>query len=144
MLSRYDLIAVRKAKDVLWTRCERILRDELKLEKVRRRDTSSRTQVEADLDDVMDALEKLDGKQALPKIYCEADDLLQLPPAIPASSASVEIANLSEKIENLQNEVNRGLMEMNNNIKSLERAVPVQEDVPTHMRSLVPGSKVTI
>ena len=56
------------------------------------------SQVEADLDDVMDALEKLDGKQALLKIYCEADDLLQLPLTIPALSVSVQIANLSANL----------------------------------------------
>ena len=75
VLNSYDSVAIRKAKDVLWAECCAKL-DELKLEKIRRRDTSNRTQAEADLDDVLDAMEKLDGRQALPNFYCEADDLL--------------------------------------------------------------------
>ena len=49
------------------------------------------TQAKADLDDVLDVMEKLDGRQALPNFYCEADDLVYLPPAVPARSVSVEM-----------------------------------------------------
>ena len=63
-------------------------------------------------------MEKLDACQALPKLYCEADDLLRLPPAIPARSVSEEVSNLADKIESLQKEVAQSLTEMNN-IKSL-------------------------
>ena len=118
VLNCYDSTAVRKAKDVLWAECCAKL-EELKLEKIRRRDTSSRSQAEADLEDILDAVEKLDACQVLPKPYCEADDLLRLPPAIPARSVSVEVSNLADKIESLQKEVDQSLTEMNNNIKSL-------------------------
>ena len=56
----------------------------------------------ADLDDILDAMEKLDGQQALPNFYCEADDLLYLPHAVLARSVSVEMLNLSDKIDQLQ------------------------------------------
>ena len=118
VLNCYDSIAIRKAKEVLWAECGTKL-EELKLEKIRRRDTSSRSQAEADLEDILDAMEKLDACGALPKLYCEADDLLQLPPAIPARSVSVEVSNLADKIESLQKEVCQSLNEMNNSIKSL-------------------------
>ena len=64
-------------------------------------------------------MEKLDACQALLRLYCEADDLLRLPPVIPARSVSVEVTNLADKIESLQKEVGRISTEMNNNIKSL-------------------------
>jgi len=89
------------------------------LEKIRRRDTSSRSQAEADLEDILDAMKKLDACGVLPKLYCKADDLLQLPAAIPAHSVSVEVSNLVDKIESLQKEVGQSLNEMNNSIKSL-------------------------
>lgn len=92
--------------------------DELKLEKIHRQDTSSWSQAEDDLEDILDTVEELDACQALPKVYCKADDLLRLPPVIPARSVSVEVSNLADKIENLQKEVDWSLTEMNN-IKSL-------------------------
>ena len=88
-----------------------------KLEKIRKRDTSSQSQAEADLEDIL-AMEKLDACQALLRLYCEADDLLRLPQVIPARSVSVEVTNLTDKIESLQKEVGRSSTEMNN-IKSL-------------------------
>lgn len=115
------MIVIRKAKYILWTECELTLHDVLKLEKIRRWDTSSHTQAEADLEDVMDAMEKLDRQHALSKVCCEADNLLQLPLSIPALSVGVEISNLSEKTENLQREVSRGLMELENSMKSVTK-----------------------
>ena len=78
----------------------------------------------------MDAMEKLDSLCTLPKVYCDADDLLQLPPPIPALSVGVEISNLSEKVENLQREVSHGLMELKNSMKSVAKVGPEQEDNP--------------
>jgi len=43
VLNCYESIAIRKAKEVLWAECGTKL-EELKLEKIRRRDTSSRSQ----------------------------------------------------------------------------------------------------
>ena len=78
VLNCYDSTAVCKVKDVLWA--ERGTKfEDLQLEKIRRRDTSRRSQAEADLEDIQDAVEKLDACQAMSKLYCEADDLLRLP-----------------------------------------------------------------
>ena len=112
VLNCFDSTAVRKAKDVLWAECGAKL-EELKLEKIHRQDISSRSQAEADLED---AVEKLDACQALPLLYYEADDLLRLPPAIPARLVSVEVSSLADKIESLQKEVGRSLTEMNKNL----------------------------
>ena len=85
VLNCYDSIAIRKAKEVLWAECGTKL-EELKLEKIRRRDTSSRSQAEADLEDILDAMEKLDAcgvflklySAAKPMIYCNYRQLFQL------------------------------------------------------------------
>ena len=60
VLNSYDSVAICKVKDVLWAECCAKL-DELKLEKIRHRDTSNHIQAKADLDDILDAMEKLDG-----------------------------------------------------------------------------------
>ena len=67
VLNSYDSVAIRKVKDVLWVECCAKL-DELNLKKIRRRDTSKRTQAKADLDDILDTMEKLDGQQVLPNL----------------------------------------------------------------------------
>ena len=69
--------------------------------------------------DVLDAMEKLDDRQVLPNFYCEANDLLYLPTAVPARLVSVEMLNLSDKIDQLQKEVGWSIAEMNDSIKSL-------------------------
>ena len=73
----------------------------------------------------MDAMEKLNDRQVLPNFYCEADDLLYFPPAVLARLVSVEMLNLSDKINQLQKEVGRSIAEMNDSIKSFSaKAVP--------------------
>ena len=70
-------------------------------------------------------MEKLDGRQALLNFYCKADDLLYLPPAVPARLVSVEMLSLSDKIDQLQKEVGWSIAEMDDSIKSLSaKAVP--------------------
>ena len=69
-------------------------------------------------------MEKLDGRQVL-NFYCKADDLLYLPPAVPAHLVSVEMLSLSDKIDQLQKEVGWSIAEMDDSIKSLSaKAVP--------------------
>ena len=90
VLNSYNLVAIRKAKHIFWAECC-TKQEELNLEKIHHRDTSNRTQAEADLDDILDAMEKLNGWQVLPNFYYKANDLLYLPPAVPACLVSVEI-----------------------------------------------------
>ncbi len=91
LLSRYDAVMVCPAKDALCSACQQAV-DEFKMEKIRRRDTSSRSQPEADLDDIHDALEKLDAQSLIPNFFCAVNDLLYLRPAIPAVTVSAEVS----------------------------------------------------
>ena len=72
-------------------------------------------------------MEKLDGRQVPPNFYCEADDLLYLQPAVLARSVSVEMLNLSDKIDQLKKEVGRSIAEMNDSIKSLSAKAVYQQ-----------------
>jgi len=129
VLSHYNLIVICKAKYILWTECELTLHDVLKLEKICRWDTSSHTQAEADLEDVMDAMEKLDRQNALPKVYCEAENLLQLPPAIPALSVGVKLVREDRKSTERSKLWSHGVEEQHDKCR---KSGPAQEDDPTH------------
>ena len=97
VLNSYNLVAIHKAKHIFWAECC-AKQEELNLEKIHHHDTSNRTQAEADLDDVLDVMEKFNGRQVLLNFYCEADDLLYLPPAVLARSVSVEIRFFSRNV----------------------------------------------
>ena len=56
VLNSYNLVAICKAKDVLWAEC-------CTKEKIRHCDTSNRTQAKADLVDILDMMEVSVQKQ---------------------------------------------------------------------------------
>ena len=45
-----------------------------------RRDSDKRSQLTANIDDIIQAFDALDSSDSIPCIYCEATDLLLLPP----------------------------------------------------------------
>ena len=59
-MGKYNAAALRYAKDILWEGCRDDLA-RLKLEKIGRRSSSTRSQELADLDDLFEAFEVLDG-----------------------------------------------------------------------------------
>lgn len=96
---------------------------------IRRRDSDKRNQNRVDLDDIWAAFEALDCNEALPAIYCEAHDLLLLPPPargppgiglLPATTAcdlndlKVKMEEMSAKVEGLQSK----LTEVNDKLSS--------------------------
>ena len=72
---------IRSAKIVLWKGCSGDL-GRLKLEKTRR-SPSTRSQEQADLDDILEAFNVLDDDNCLPEIVCLAENLLQMPQLLP-------------------------------------------------------------
>ena len=80
-------------------------------------------------------MEKLNDRQVLPNFYCEADDLLYFPPAVLARLVSVEMLNLSDKINQLQKEVGWSIAEMNDSIKSLSAKAANSHSSRTAMTS---------
>ena len=76
-----------------------------------RRDSDKRSQLAADLDDILQAIVTLDSSDTIPEIYCEATDLLRVPSlSLDPVSEQVQtntqaLHNLISKIESLEKEI---------------------------------------
>ncbi len=78
-LERFDAGTLASAKKVLWEACQ----SDLELAGWAfhtRRGSEKRSQSVAELDDITEAFNALDDADKLPDIYCEANDLLKIPP----------------------------------------------------------------
>ena len=76
---RFSSESVETAKKRLWDSCMSDL-EALGLTFHSRRDSDNRSQLAANLDDILQAFEALDSISLIPVIYCEALELLKLPP----------------------------------------------------------------
>ena len=76
---RFSNDAVEAAKKLLWDSCKHDL-ETAGLSYHARRDSDKRSQLTANLDDIMQAFDALDSSDLIPAIYCEAFELLKLPP----------------------------------------------------------------
>ena len=70
---------VEMAKKALWDHCGSVL-EAASLPFHIRRDSEKRSQLSANLDDILKAFEVLDRTDSIPSIFCEASDLPRLPP----------------------------------------------------------------
>ena len=70
---------VENAKHLLWDSCSQLL-EEVNLSFYARRDSENRSQLSANIEDLVAAFDALDSKDMLPKMFCEASDLFRLPP----------------------------------------------------------------
>ena len=70
---------VESAKKALWNFCGSAL-DEASLPFQVRRDSERRSQLVANLEDILRGFEVLDRTDSIPAIFCEASDLSRLPP----------------------------------------------------------------
>ena len=78
-LSRFSTLVLCSAKKALWEACAAEL-SELELPFTPRRSSEKRPQAAADLEDILLAFSKLDEVDKIPQIYCEATELVKLPP----------------------------------------------------------------
>ena len=76
---RFSSEVVDRAKKALWDFCDHQL-ENANLVFHARRDSDKRSQCIANLDDILKAFEDLDADNLIPLIFCEASDLLRLPP----------------------------------------------------------------
>ena len=81
---------IENAKKMLWDHCRQDL-EAAGLPYHSRRDSDRRSQIAANLDDIVQAFVVLDSSDLIPGIYCEATDLLQVP--------SLSLDPISEKVE---------------------------------------------
>ena len=104
---RFSCAAVASAKKVLWSFCSGNL-VAANLQFQARRDSDKRSQLTADIEDLVQAFDTLDSSDSIPSIYCEANDLLLMPPlSLDPTAEQVQqntktLANLVSKIENLE------------------------------------------
>ena len=69
-----------------------------------RRDSDKRSQLIANLDDIIEAFDVLDSSDLIPPIYCEANDLLFLPPLC-LDPTSEQIQQNTKILQNLVSQV---------------------------------------
>ena len=70
---------VENAKRLLWDSCGQLL-EEVNLPFYACRDSENRSQLSANIEDLVAAFDALDSKDMLPEMFCEASDLFRLPP----------------------------------------------------------------
>ena len=76
---RFSSDAVDTAKSLLWDSCSQLL-EEAGMPYQSRRDSDRRSQLSANLEDIIMAFNALDTNDLIPQIFCEASDLVKLPP----------------------------------------------------------------
>ena len=79
IVDHFSSSSVEASKRSLWGSCYYLL-DKLGLPHVTRRDSDKRSQLLANLDDILTVFKVLDSKDMIPPIYCEASELYKLPP----------------------------------------------------------------
>ena len=95
------------AKKTLWDACTVDL-SSLELPFIPRRSSEKRSQASADLEDILLAFNKIDEVDKIPQIYCEAAELVKLPPVVTdpismlVSSNAACLNELDGKISQLQ------------------------------------------
>ncbi len=110
-LGRFSISLLCDAKKRLWEHCADDLAA-LELPFTPRRSSEKRSQAVADLDDILLAFDKLDDVDKIPEIFCEASELVKLPPIatdpigelITSNASSLNV--IEDKISQLQVEVN--------------------------------------
>ena len=110
-LSRFSTSMLLNAKKLLWEHCDEDLHS-LALPLTSRRGSEKRSQAAADLEDILLAFTKLDEVDKIPLIFCEASELVQLPPIsvdpigemISGNAASLKL--LDDKISQIQDDLN--------------------------------------
>ena len=78
-LGRFSIPMLADAKKALWEVCNDDLTS-LELPFTPRRSSEKRSQAMADLEDILHAFGKLDAVDKIPDIFCEATELVKLPP----------------------------------------------------------------
>ena len=100
-LGKFAPAILAEAKRILWDKCSL---SSLGLPLTSRRTTEKRSQAAADLDDVLAAFAKLDDKGSIPMIFCEASDLVLLPPIVTDPVCEMVHEN-SRSLRGLENEI---------------------------------------
>ena len=104
---RFSCAAFDGAKKDLWSICsENLMAANLPFQA--RRDSDKCSQLTANIEDLIQAFDTLDSSDSIPSIYCEANDLLLMPPlSLDPTAEQVQqntkvLQNLVSKVESLE------------------------------------------
>ena len=100
-LGKFATALLAEAKRILWDKCSL---SSLGLPLTSRRTTEKRSQAAADLEDIIAAFAKLDDNGSIPMIFCEASDLVLLPPIVTDPVCEMVHEN-SRSLRGLENEI---------------------------------------
>lgn len=107
---RFSCASAVSVKKVLWEFCSNEL-VAVNLSFHVRRDSDKRSQLSANLEDIIEAFDALDSSESIPSIYCEANDLLYLPPicldpvAEQVQQNNKTLQSLVSKVENFEKKI---------------------------------------
>lgn len=106
IVSSFPHEEIMEAKLALWKECSQHL-DDLKIRKT----TSDRTNIEANTDDILSAIQTLDAENKMPTICCDARDIDRFPTGDPEECLSFGIVerlnNLERQFKNHQEQLDR-------------------------------------
>ena len=108
-LGKFAPALLAEAKKMLWDKCDLA---NLGFPLTNRRTTEKRSQATADLEDILTAFSKLDESDNIPLIFCEAGDLVKLPPIVTdpvceiINDNRISLLNLEKDIKDLTKKFN--------------------------------------
>ena len=94
-LAKFDSVPLCKAKKDLWESDYSTTICDAGLSLPIRCDSEKRTQAAADLEDLLQTFDKLDEFDKIPAIFCEATDLVTLPPIVVENCTAIVQQNMS-------------------------------------------------
>ena len=103
-----------------------------------RRDSDKRSQLAANLDDILQMFDMLDSVARIPAIYCEASDLLRLPP-LSLDPVGEQVQSNSQNLKSLTSAVER----LENKLSSF-LATPMQQSYAEITSAAVPHPQTTV
>lgn len=120
-LSKFDDGLMSKAKRALWdSACAEAL-TEAGLAFQARQGSKKRSQATADLEDILTAFDKLDESDSIPEIFCEATDLVNLPPIV-VDACTELVQNNGACLETIQEKLDGLSKEMTNLVSKLSES----------------------
>ena len=141
-LSKFDSVVMCKAKKALWdSDCSSLL-TVAGLSYQQRRGSEKRSQAAADLDDILVAFDKLDEIDKLPEIFCEAVDLVLLPPLV-ADSCTELVQRNSSVLEAIEHKLDSLSIEISNFSSKMGNIESCLAALPSHSSAFAPGNNVS-
>ena len=133
---RFSPKEVEAAKSSLWD-CSKLDLEAKSFVFHVRRDSDKRSQLAANLDDILQMFDMLDSVARIPAIYCEASDLLRLPP-LSLDPVGEQVQSNSQNLKSLTSAVER----LENKLSSF-LATPMQQSY-AEITSAVPHPQTTV